>query len=192
MRSRPVLSKPNPKHKLALQVSTNLCRTPCGKGRRHLREHMTKGMGCTVQIRFGSCSVKGWTTGSTARRTMSQDCRYKIRFHSAQPARLRRCRSFQRRGTFYPGGGRGRPGRRIWCRWHRIPRRQRSVCAHWDMGRRFLPCACRTLQSWGKLQQNIPHLPRKRLVRAARGKRCGHVRDIADLSQRGKDQCARI
>lgn len=45
---------------------------------------------------------------------------------------------------------------------------------------------------WGKLQQNIPHLPRKRLVRAARGKRCGHVRDIADLSQRGKDQCARI
>lgn len=45
---------------------------------------------------------------------------------------------------------------------------------------------------WGKLQQNIPHLPRKRLVRAARGKRCGHVRDIADLGQRGKDQCARI
>ena len=111
-------------------------------------------------------------TGSTAQRTTSRDCRYKTRSRSAQPARLRRCRSFQRRGTFYPGGGRGRPGRRIWCRWHRIP---------WRASARL-----------GKMQQNIPHLPRKRLVRAARGKRCGHVRDVADLGQRGKDQRARI
>lgn len=45
---------------------------------------------------------------------------------------------------------------------------------------------------WGKLQQNIPHLPRKRLVRAARGKRLGHVRNVAHLSKRREDQCARI